>query len=138
MAKRRLAPEPASSALKDTNIEPPVGLCENHATMRLVALVVVVALALAVWLLRERSLPAAAEASATLTYVATAHQLGVVGYRDPAGALSPDGMIPEKGSDTAFRALASIDAEIAAAKLDLAAVYTNEFAKKANAKYPKG
>ena len=59
--------------------------------MRLVALVVVVALALAVWLLRERSLPAAAEASATLTYVATAHQLGVVGYRDPAGALSPDG-----------------------------------------------
>ena len=53
------------------------------------------------------------------------------------GALSPDGMIPEKGPDTAFRALASIDKEIAAAKLDLAAVYTNEFVKKANAKYPK-
>ena len=29
------------------------------------------------------------------------------------GALSPDGMIPEKGPDTACRALASIDAEIA-------------------------
>ena len=54
------------------------------------------------------------------------------------GALSPDGMIPDKGSDTAFRALASIDAEIASAKLDLKAVYTNEFVKKANAKYPKG
>jgi NitT/TauT family transport system substrate-binding protein len=53
------------------------------------------------------------------------------------GALSPDGLFPEKGADTAFRALASIDAEIAAAKLDLGAVYTNEFAKKANAKYPK-
>ncbi len=53
------------------------------------------------------------------------------------GALSPDGSIPEKGPDTAFRALASIDAEIAAAKLDLAAVYTNDFVKKANAKYPK-
>ena len=26
-----------------------------------------------------------------LTYVATAHQLGIVGYRDPAGVLSPDG-----------------------------------------------
>jgi hypothetical protein len=26
-----------------------------------------------------------------LTWVATAHQLGVVGYRDPVGALSPDG-----------------------------------------------
>jgi NitT/TauT family transport system substrate-binding protein len=54
------------------------------------------------------------------------------------GALSPDGMIPEKGAQTAFKALASVDAEIAAAKLDLAAVYTNTFAKKANAKYPKG
>ncbi len=54
------------------------------------------------------------------------------------GALSPDGMIPEKGSDTAFRALASVDAEIAKAKLDLNAVYTNDFVKKANARYPKG
>lgn len=54
------------------------------------------------------------------------------------GALSPDGMIPDKGSDTAFRALASVDKEIAAAKLDLAAVYTNDFVKKANAKYPRG
>jgi NitT/TauT family transport system substrate-binding protein len=53
-------------------------------------------------------------------------------------ALSPDGLIPEKGADTAFRALASIDAEIAKATLDLSAVYTNEFVKKANAKYPKG
>src|SRR6186997_2084910 len=26
-----------------------------------------------------------------LSYVATARQLGVVGYRDPAGAISPDG-----------------------------------------------
>jgi NitT/TauT family transport system substrate-binding protein len=52
------------------------------------------------------------------------------------GALSPDGMIP--GSpDTAFRALASIDPEIADAKIDLTAVYTNDFVKKANAKYPK-
>jgi NitT/TauT family transport system substrate-binding protein len=54
------------------------------------------------------------------------------------GALSADGMIPEKGPDTAFRALASIDAEIAKAKLDLGAVFTNDFVKKANAKYPKG
>ena len=53
------------------------------------------------------------------------------------GALSPDGAIPEKGAETAFRALASIDKAIAEAKLDLAAVYTNEFVKKANAKYPK-
>ncbi|MDP3083182.1 MAG: ABC transporter substrate-binding protein [Rubrivivax sp.] len=54
------------------------------------------------------------------------------------GALSPDGMFPDKGPETAFRALASIDAEIAKAKLDLSAVFTNDFVKKANAKYPKG
>lgn len=53
-------------------------------------------------------------------------------------ALSPDGMIPDKGAQTAFRALASIDEQLAAAKLDLSAVYTNDFVKRANAKYPKG
>ncbi len=50
------------------------------------------------------------------------------------GALSADGLFPEKGPDTAFRALASIDPEIAKAKLDLAAVFTNDFVKIANAK----
>jgi NitT/TauT family transport system substrate-binding protein len=53
-------------------------------------------------------------------------------------ALSPDGMIPEQGPATALRALASIDPAIADAKIDLKSVYTNEFVKKANAKYPKG
>ncbi|MBT9463888.1 ABC transporter substrate-binding protein [Hydrogenophaga sp.] len=54
------------------------------------------------------------------------------------GALSPDGSFPAKGADTAFRALASVDKDLAAAKLDLNAVYTNAFVQKANAKYPKG
>ena len=54
------------------------------------------------------------------------------------GALSPDGLIPEKGAATALRALASIDDKIGAAKLDLNAVYTNELVKKANARYPRG
>ena len=54
------------------------------------------------------------------------------------GALSPDGLIPEKGAETALRALASVDAEIGKAKLDLSAVWTNDFVKKANAKYPRG
>jgi NitT/TauT family transport system substrate-binding protein len=54
------------------------------------------------------------------------------------GALSPDGMFPEAGPETARRALASIDPEIAAAKIDLAAIYTNDYVKRANAKYPKG
>ncbi|MBC7729120.1 MAG: ABC transporter substrate-binding protein [Microbacteriaceae bacterium] len=52
------------------------------------------------------------------------------------GALSPDGIFPEKGPDTAYRALASIDPEIAKATLDLKAVYTNDFVKVALAKHP--
>ncbi len=54
------------------------------------------------------------------------------------GALSPDGMFPEAGAETARRALASIDAEIGKAMIDLKAVYTNDFVKAANARYPKG
>ncbi|HOB96714.1 MAG TPA: ABC transporter substrate-binding protein [Aquabacterium sp.] len=52
------------------------------------------------------------------------------------GALSPDGLFPEKGPDTAFRALASIDPEVAKATVDLKAVYSNDFVKAALAKYP--
>jgi NitT/TauT family transport system substrate-binding protein len=53
------------------------------------------------------------------------------------GALSPDGMIPEAGAETARRALASIDPEIANGKIDLAAIWTNDFTKRADAKYAK-
>ena len=54
------------------------------------------------------------------------------------GALSPDGYFPEAGPETARRALASIDPEIAKATLDLTAVYSNDWVKAANARYPKG
>jgi NitT/TauT family transport system substrate-binding protein len=54
------------------------------------------------------------------------------------GALSPDGMLPEAGPATALRALQSIDPKLKEAKIDLAATYTNAFAKKANAKLAKG
>jgi NitT/TauT family transport system substrate-binding protein len=54
------------------------------------------------------------------------------------GALSVDGLFPEAGPETARRALASIDPEIAAAKIDLAAIFTNEFVRRANTKYLKG
>ncbi len=50
---------------------------------------VVVALAAMLW---ARPAPAPeADPPQLLTYITTAHQLGVVGYRDPAGAISPDG-----------------------------------------------
>jgi NitT/TauT family transport system substrate-binding protein len=84
----------------------------------------------------------AAGPSDIITNVPEAYLLGdravyIDAFLAAKGALSPDGMIPDKGPDTAFRALASVDNEIAAAKLDLAAVYTNDFVKKANAKYPR-
>jgi NitT/TauT family transport system substrate-binding protein len=52
------------------------------------------------------------------------------------GALSPDGLFPDKGPETAFRALSSIDPEVAKATVDLKAVYTNDFVKAALARPP--
>ncbi|MEO7157820.1 MAG: hypothetical protein ABI039_09675 [Vicinamibacterales bacterium] len=58
--------------------------------MRAIAIlaVVVVALVALIW---TRPAQAPVPELPQLSYVATAHQLGVVGYRDPAGAISPDG-----------------------------------------------
>ena len=52
-------------------------------------------------------------------------------------ALSPDGMIPDQGPATALHALQSVDDSLKNVKFDLKAVYTNDFVRKANAKYPK-
>lgn len=60
------------------------------------------------------------------------------GFLASKQAMSLDGSFPAKGADTAFKALASVDDKLASAKLNLNAVYTNDFVKKANAKYPKG
>ncbi len=51
---------------------------------------VVAALVASLWA-RPASPPA--EETPSLAYVTTAHQPGVVGYRDPAGAISPDGKL---------------------------------------------
>jgi len=52
------------------------------------------------------------------------------------GALSHDGLFPDKGPQTAFRALASIDPEVAKFSPDLTAVYTNELVKAALVRFP--
>jgi len=44
----------------------------------------------------------------------------------------------EQGAATALRALQSVDDKLKGVKLDLKSVYTNDFVRKANAKYPKG
>ncbi|HEX2531195.1 MAG TPA: ABC transporter substrate-binding protein [Burkholderiaceae bacterium] len=50
-------------------------------------------------------------------------------------AISPDGIFPEAGPQTALRTLQTFQPDLATKKIDLAKTYTNEFAKKANAKY---
>ena len=57
--------------------------------MRQLVLLTIVTCAL-VTLLWAQPAPTLADRP-TLTYVATAHQLGVVSYRDPLGVISPDG-----------------------------------------------
>jgi NitT/TauT family transport system substrate-binding protein len=81
--------------------------------------------------------------SEIIKVVPESYQLGdravyIDAYLKAKGALSPDGIFPEAGSATAYRALASVDETIAKTKLDLKANYTNEYARKANARYPKG
>ena len=52
--------------------------------------------------------------------------------------LSPDGLIPEDGAATALKALAAYQADFDAAKIDVSKVWTNDFARRANEKYPNG
>jgi NitT/TauT family transport system substrate-binding protein len=47
------------------------------------------------------------------------------------GALSTDGTIPPEGAATALRALQSVDDSLKGGKFDLAAVWTNDFVKRA-------
>lgn len=50
-------------------------------------------------------------------------------------AISPDGMFPEAGPKTALNTLQAFEPELAGKNINLAKTYTNEFVKKANAKY---
>ncbi|OZI23047.1 ABC transporter substrate-binding protein [Bordetella genomosp. 9] len=51
---------------------------------------------------------------------------------------SPDGIIPEDGAATAVRALAAFVPDFDPKKVDPSKMWTNEFAKRANQKYPNG
>ncbi len=58
--------------------------------------------------------------------------------RKSLDGLSPDGMIPEDGAATALKALSAYIADFPADKIDPAKAWTNEFATRANKKYPNG
>ncbi len=50
-------------------------------------------------------------------------------------AISPNGIFPEAGPVTALKMLQAFEPQLASKKIDLSKTYTNELAKKANAKY---
>jgi NitT/TauT family transport system substrate-binding protein len=52
--------------------------------------------------------------------------------------LSPDGIFPEDGGATAVKALAAFVPDFDPSKVDSSKIWTNEFAKRANQKYPNG
>jgi len=57
-------------------------------------------------------------------------------YNNVKTAYSKDGAFSEAGAKTTLKALASFNPNIKPASINLAQTFTNEFAKKANAKYP--
>jgi len=57
-------------------------------------------------------------------------------YNNVKTAYSKDGYFSEAGAKTTLKALASFNPNIKPASINLAQTFTNEFAKKANAKYP--
>ncbi|HEX9183185.1 MAG TPA: ABC transporter substrate-binding protein [Burkholderiales bacterium] len=83
-----------------------------------------------------------AKASATdvARVVPESHLLGdralyLFSYDKVKEAISPDGLFSDDGAKATARGLAAFDPGIKPAEIDLAKTYTNEFAKKANAKY---
>jgi NitT/TauT family transport system substrate-binding protein len=63
------------------------------------------------------------------------YKLALQGNRE---ALSPDGMVPEDGPQTALKALAAFVENFKPDEIDLSKIWTNDFAVKANEKYPNG
>jgi NitT/TauT family transport system substrate-binding protein len=83
-----------------------------------------------------------AKASATdvARVVPESHLLGdralyLFSYDKVKEAISPDGLFSDAGAKATVKGLAAFDPNVKPAEIDLAKTYTNEFAKKANAKY---
>ena len=83
---------------------------------------------------------ATAGPSDVLKTVPENYQLGdkalyLAAFANQRDAYSPDGLMPESGPRTAAKALSTFDSKIDPAKIDLAATFTNDFAKQADLKY---
>jgi NitT/TauT family transport system substrate-binding protein len=69
------------------------------------------------------------------SYLLGDRALYMFSYDKVKEAISPDGMISDAGARATLAALRTFDPGVKSAEIDLARTYTNEFAKKANAKH---
>lgn len=69
------------------------------------------------------------------SYLLGDRALYLFSYDKVKEAISPDGLFSDAGAKATVHALAAFDPGIKPAEIDLAKTYTNEFARKANAKY---
>jgi NitT/TauT family transport system substrate-binding protein len=72
------------------------------------------------------------------SYLLGDRALYLASFNSVREAIAIDGTIPDEGARTALKALESFNPEIKKAGIDLAKTYTNEFARRANARYAKG
>ena len=61
----------------------------------------------------------------------------IEGFLKNRPALSVDGMIPEEAPSISLKALMQVNRHISPKRVDLTNIYTNEFVKAAQAKYPQ-
>jgi len=69
------------------------------------------------------------------SYLLGDRALYLFSYNKVKEAISPDGLISDAGAKATLAALRAFDPAVRDAQIDLARTYTNDFAKKANAKY---
>jgi NitT/TauT family transport system substrate-binding protein len=69
------------------------------------------------------------------SYLLGDRALYLFSYDKVKEAISPDGLFSDAGAKATVRGLAAFDPGIKPAEIDLAKTYTNEFARRANAKY---
>ncbi len=61
--------------------------------------------------------------------------LYLAAYLNGKEAISTDGLMPNGGPENTLKAVASFNKKLDASQIDLARTFTNEFAKKAHAKF---
>lgn len=69
------------------------------------------------------------------TYLLGDKALYLFSFRKVREAISPDGVISDAGARTALKVIPTFNPEVKAKEIKLELTYTNEFVKKANAKY---